>query len=255
MNLFARFLANAFRAAVVTSALLLVTSDSRAEFLVPDSSTLPFQDWTRATPNSVYAQWEQFTVPFGGAGNAPDVGSYPTSGSPSGSAALIYGNESSAFLTGGGNIYSFAAATDFTAIVPSYGNGAGWNTRFVAQLRTLGNLLDLDSVQLTYSDGTDNHTVAPIYYDELYTEAQGGFGGALVDHLFVFDINGYDPSSAFLDFNATSSSMSLDRVAIDTFTSTSALTPVPEPAAAVLLALGLGAFGLWRWRLARKSSV
>jgi hypothetical protein len=202
-------------------------------FIAPNGTTSPFEDWTLGDANSVHAQWEVFTDAYSTPGNLPDVaGSYPASGSPSGAASVVIGNTSSAFLTGGGNIYSFAAPTSFTVTVPNYGLGAGWNTRFVAQIQNQGSLLDLSSVLLSYDGG--NQLLPVDYADELV-------GTPVPENLFAWDLAGFNPSTFTLTFKASSSSMSLDAIAVDTFTQQGAFAPmgVPEPATGALAALGL----------------
>jgi hypothetical protein len=204
-----------------------------ASFVAPDGTTSPFEDWTLSDANSVHAQWEVFTDAVGTPGNLPDVaGSFPADGTPSGATAVVIGNTPSAFLTGGGNIYSFAAPTSFSVTVPNYGLGAGWNTRFVAQIQNQGNPLDFSSVLLSYDGG--NQLLPFDYTDELV-------GNPAPENLFAWDVVGLNPSTFTLTFNASSSSMSLDALAVDTFTQQGAFAPmgVPEPATGALAALGL----------------
>jgi len=202
-------------------------------FVAPNGATSPFENWSLSAANSVHAQWEVFTDAVGTPGNLPDVaGSYPASGSPSGAAAVVIGNTPSAFLTGGGNIYSFAAPTSFTVTVPNYNLGVGWNTRFVAQIQNQGSLLDFSSVKLSYDGG--NQLLSFDYTDELV-------GNPAPENLFAWDIAGFNPSTFTLTFAASASSMSLDALAVDTFTQQEAFSPlgVPEPATGALAALGL----------------
>ena len=202
-------------------------------FVAPNGTTSPFENWSLGAANSVNAQWEVFTDAVGTPGNLPDVaGSYPASGSPSGAAAVVIGNTPSAFLTGGGNIYSFAAPTSFTVTVPNYNLGAGWNTRFVAQIQNQGNPLDFSSMKLSYDGG--NQLLPFDYTDELV-------GNPAPENLFAWDLAGFNPSSFTLTFAASASSMSLDAIAVDTFTQQGTFSPmgVPEPATGVLAALGL----------------
>ena len=147
---------------------------------------------------------------------------------------MVIGNTSSAFLTGGGNIYSFAAPTSFTVTVPNYGLGAGWNTRFVAQIQDQGNPLDFSSVLLSYDGG--NQLLPFDYTGELA-------GNPAPENLFAWDVAGLNPSTFTLTFNASSSSMSLDALAIDTFTQTDAFNPldVQEPTSFVLVGAALTA--------------
>lgn len=202
-------------------------------FIAPNGTTSPFEDWSLGDANSVHAQWEVFTDAYSTPGNLPDVaGSYPAAGSPSGAASVVTGNTSSAFLTGGGNVYSFAAPTSFTVTVPNYGLGAGWNTRFVAQIQNQGSLLDFSSVLLSYDGG--NQMLPFDYTDEMA-------GNAAAENLFAWDLAGFNPATFTLTFNASSSSMSLDAIAVDTFTQQEAFAPmaVPEPATGAVAALGL----------------
>lgn len=202
-------------------------------FIAPNGATSPFENWSLGAANSVHAQWEVFTDAVGTPGNLPDVaGSYPASGSPSGAAAVVIGNTPSAFLTGGGNIYSFAAPTSFTVTVPNYNLGAGWNTRFVAQIQNQGSPLDINSVLLSYDGG--NQLLPFDYTDELV-------GNPAPENLFAWDLAGFNPSTFTLTFKASASSMSLDALAVDTFTQQGAFSPmrVPEPATGALAVLGL----------------
>jgi hypothetical protein len=222
--------------AALVAAIVLTAGVAHAvptSFVAPDGTTSPFEDWTLGDANSVHAQWEIFTDAYSTPGNLPDVaGSFPAAGTPSGAAAVVIGNTSSAFLTGGGNIYSFAAPTSFTVTVPNYGLGAGWNTRFVAQIQNQGSPLDLSSVLLSYDGG--NQLLPYDYTDELA-------GNPAPENLFAWDVAGLNPSTFTLTFNASSSSMSLDALAIDTFTQQGAFAPmgVPEPATGALAALGM----------------
>jgi hypothetical protein len=82
-------------------------------------------------------------------------------------------------------------------------------------------------VQLTYNDGSGDIPLTAQQYTELSRVPLGGFGGDLVDHMFVFDVDGYNPGSVQFDFTAESSSMSLDRLTVDTYTFAAA---VDDPA-------------------------
>ncbi|WP_428305190.1 PEP-CTERM sorting domain-containing protein [Lacipirellula sp.] len=222
-------------AALVAAAALCASTAFAVptSFVVPNGSTSPFDSWSLGAANSVHAQWEVFTDAYSTPGNAPDVaGSFPASGSSSGASSLLVGNTAGAFLTGGGNIYSFSAPTSFTVTVPNYNLGAGWNSRFVAQIQNQGSLLDFTSVLLSYDGG--NQLLAPTYSHEL-------LGGAIPENLFAWDLAGFNPSTYSLTFKASASSMSLDAIAVDTYTQTGAFTPmgVPEPATAALAAIGL----------------
>ena len=72
------------------------------------------------------------------------------------------------------------------------------------------------------------------YTDELV-------GNPTPENLFAWDLAGFNPSTFTLTFKASSSSMSLDALAVDTFTQQGAFAPlgVPEPATGALAALGM----------------
>lgn len=222
--------------AALVAAVILAAGVAHAvptSFVAPNGTTSPVEDWTLGDANSVHAQWEVFTDAYSTPGNLPDVpGSYPAAGSPSGAAAVAIGNTPSAFLTGGGNIYSFAAPTSVTVTVPNYGLGAGWNTRFVAQIQNQGSPLDFSSVLLSYDGG--NQLLPFDYTDELA-------GNPAPENLFAWDLAGFNPATFTLTFKASSSSTSLDAIAVDAFTQQGAFAPmgVPEPATCTLAALGL----------------
>jgi hypothetical protein len=223
---------------------------ARAEFITPDASMPPFRDWARGAANSVYAEWDVFTVPFGAPGNAPDVGSFPSTGSPDGGASLIVSNLPGAFLTGG-NIYSPTVATAFTGTIPAHNRGPGWNTRVVFQLQTRGSFVDPNSVELSCLSGPSEVFLDWTAHYELASIPLGGFGGFQVDRMFVFDIPAFNPAALELNFVASESSMSLSRVAIDTFTTQAPLSAVPEPASFAMAGLGLA--GVLALRLRKRS--
>jgi hypothetical protein len=194
-------------------------SSARGDFITPDGVN---EAWTRGvTPGSAYAQWERFRSATGG--NTPDVGSFAGGVFPGTSPAWdVFDTSGQSFVTGGGNIYAPAAVTNITVRVPNFGLGAGWTTTVLLQVRTLGTEVDPASVLL---DGA-----APVSSRELFRETFGGPGGFRVDTLYRFEVAG-NADGYSIRFDAASSSMSLDRVAVDTF------TVVPAPAAASMLGL------------------
>jgi hypothetical protein len=205
-------------AAVV--ALLAAPVPALANFVVPDGINY---NWTRgSTPNSAFAQWEVFTSTAGP--NSPDVGSF-TGGTFAGGAPAwnTFDRNPFSFVTGGGNIYSFGGVVAPQVDIPNFGLGAGYVTTVLLQVRTQGTEVDPASVLIG--------GVAPVQTTELFRQTLGGFGGSLVDTLYRFEIPG-NAAGYTLQFQASGSSMSLDRVAVDTF------TVVPAPGAAVLLGVG-----------------
>ena len=209
------------RAAV--AALLVSAAALQADFLVPAF---------RGGPDTTYQQWEVFQSP--GGPNPPDVANF----NPNGTANVVE-TTGSAFLTSGGNIYSPAVATDFIATIPDYGYGAGYITDVVVQIRIQGTDLDVSSVLW--------NGVAPDSTTLLFSQVLGGFGGTLRD--YAFEWNGLPGNLALnaLTFQAAGSSMSLDRLAVDTQTAA-----IPE--ANALLLAGLASGGIVVARVRRRSA-
>jgi hypothetical protein len=219
--------------------LAVATSVARGQdFIVPDSTTGPFENWSRNAPNSMYAEWNNFkqadTNP-----NNPDVGSFGPA-----TATVVQTVPGAAIIAGspftGGNIYALNAPTAFDVTIPNYNLGAGYNTRVVAQIRTNGEVILPSSVSLSYSDGVNTVTPGIGYYNI----QNSGVGMTAVQlRTFAWDIAGFNPGSLLLEFAAAGQHMSLDRVVIDTFAQTDAFAAlpasVPEPGSLGLAAVAL----------------
>lgn len=232
------------RKLVLVAASFLALAGSRpapAAFVTPTVWTRPSNDLEAQAGRTTYQEWNVFTSP--GGPNDPDGGEVnPNPGTgPNAGKANVYDTSGGSFITGSGNIYSPAVATLLDAEVPSYGLGGAYSTSVLFQLRTLGNEVNYDTVRLTYNDGAD-HTIAYSLRQELARVGLGGFGGSQVDTLFSFEIP-FSPSTFKIEFDAAGSSMSVDGVAVDTFTAA-----VPEPASLSLL--GVAGFFLARRRRA-----
>lgn len=213
------------------------------DFMVPDGLNV---GWVRGvTSRSSYAQWDRFVAPAGP--NPADVGSY-TAGLPVAAPAFdVVDTSGSSFVTSGGNIYSFAAPLNITATVPGFGLGPIFDTTILLQVRTQGSEIDHGTVRFVTSAGD----VAPAEQLELF-RGSAGPGGFIVDTLYRFEL-----SSSWLTntikFDASESSMSLDRVAIDAWTHYSSVggtsvkidgatsVPVPGTAGVGLVCAGLAA--------------
>lgn len=213
------------------AAVLLIAhaSTATAAFLTPAGSSPVFEDWTRGAVNSVYAEWDIFTQ-ANGATNSPDVGQSGVLG-----ATVAQDSGTFGLITSGGNIYSFAGPTSFDVAVPGYGLGAGSNTRIVAQIATQGNPLLASSVKLTYTNGGSVVAAATALYD------RGLISDGVVtrnEWLAIWDIASFNPGSSLIEFAASASSMSLDKVAVDTSTQVGAFAAapiaIPEPSTVVL---------------------
>ncbi len=205
--------------------VLVASAPASADFVVPDGSNF---EWTRGvTPNSTAAQWETFTSPAGP--NAPAAGAFAGGTLPGAAPAWnTFDRNTFSFITGGGNIYSFAGVVAPQVDVPSFGLGSGYTTTILLQTRIQGTEINPASLLI---DG-----VAPVQVTELFRQPLGGFGGALVDTLWRFELPG-NASGYTIRFEALSSSMSLDRIAVDTF------TVIPGPGTAALLVFAGGISG------------
>lgn len=216
----------------------LAPLSAQAAFTTPAS-------WSRGVDGTTYQEWDAFTT-FTGA--TPDVASVNDNGT-----AALTENTGGGFVTGGGNIYSFSTATDFTVTVPEADVTApapDHDVTAIVQIRTLGTELDYSSVLL--------NGLAAVDTAELDRQGLGGFGGAQVDTWFLFNIPYADFGDGVpgvedltLTFNASGSSLSLDRLSVDTairpFGFYAEANPVPEPASLGLIALG-GMLALGRRR-------
>lgn len=142
------------------------------------------------------------------------------------------------FLTSGGNIYSPTAIVSPRITIPNNIDGVAGNqidgvTNFILQIRTLG-LPDLSSFRLT--DPVSGTQLTPVSSAvELGTLSfNNGFGlSTYYDHLVRFQAAG-NADVYQIDFTTAETSLSLDRIAVDTFFTP---TSVPEPTSFALLVL------------------
>lgn len=192
----------------VLFSLLSAPLTAHAAFVTPDDF-----GWQRGDALSVYTQWEFFSNPSGG--NAPDAGVFPDPLPDGWTEPDVVESSGTSFITSSGNIYSFSTPTSFDVTVPNYGLGRGpagpfgFVTTAIVQMRTLGRELAYDSVLFGGFAAAERV--------ELNRGGSGSpFGGLLVDTLFRFELPG-NASDYLLTFDSNGSSMSLDRLSIDTF--------------------------------------
>jgi len=174
--------------------------------------------WGSETPVS-YAEWNVFNSTND---TTPDVAVTART------VASVQETSGGAFLTGGGNIYSFSGATSFTATLSGSTSGL-----FDVYLR-IGTLGTLASTTATLN-GISASSVLQ------FNEDQGTvMGGATAEQELYWKWSNVTASSLYtFQFNSSSSSMSLDQVALAAI-SVPTVTAVPEPEAYSMMGLGLG---------------
>lgn len=182
--------------------------------------------WANGSAGSLYAEWSGFTDDAG----APSIQDFtPDVGSFGASIAHLYETTGAAFITSGGNIYSFSAPTAFNAVLGDASGSTGTKT-VALRISTLGTL----PLTLATLNGVSATAV------ELFSADSGSaFGGAEKEWLWIWE--GVAAASSYtFGFNASGSSLSLDQVALYASPTVAA---VPEPETWALMAAGLAGVG------------
>ena len=177
------------------------------------SATVPGEQWITTAPvGSSYAEWDFFNT-------------YPTDSLPDiAGVGSITETTGTAFIPGSGNIYSFAAATAFTATLTGGGSG------LVDVWLRIGTQGTAAATSATLNGATATRV-------ETYTLALGGMGGDEKEWYWKWT-TAAAPTYTFA-FGASGSSMSLDQVALYAMAAA-----VPEPETYALLLAGLGMVGV-----------
>lgn len=176
-------------------------------------------------PGSLYAEWNFFDdgnpLTFEIEDGTPDIAA---AGIGAGIAELIE-TTGTAFVTGGGNIYSPGFATAFTVSLPG---PVGGTQDVWLRVATLGSLLS-PTATLNGVSATAQETFG--------ANISGGFGGDEKEWLWHWTLP--TAGTFTLAFEASASSVSLDQAAVYI-----AAAPVPEPGTYALLGLGLATLGV-----------
>jgi hypothetical protein len=217
-------------AALATSAAAHASSGVWDASLTPDNGFGARTDsWATSASGALYAEWNWFTDDLAATSiqdTTPDVGSGGVS------LAHTYETSGAAFLTGGGNIYSFSAPTAFTTVLADASATTTGTRTLALRVSTLGNL--------PLPTATLNGVAAQAI--EVFSASSGSsFGGNEKEYLWLWTGVSATPNYTF-QFNAAESSMSLDQLAV--YASPVSAAPVPEPGSLALLMAGLGGMAL-----------
>jgi hypothetical protein len=181
-------------------------------------------------------------------GGKPTAGATASAGTLAGTSRLTQTTASAgAFITGAGlpgagNLYSFSAATSFDVDIWNYNLPGAVETTILLQLHVQGAAPDPASIRLI-NPADSTQTLAPAAAQVLFDDPDFSFGGNQGVNqtlLYRWVVPG-NADSYTLRFAASEASMSLQNVAVDTFTA------VPEPSSFAVLAL-LGSAALLRRR-------
>lgn len=223
----------------------LVGQAQAAPTAFQDPATASWGGWIRGSTGSLFTGWDVFNSAI--VDTTPDLGSFNTS------TALLTENSGGAFVTGGGNIYSFSSIVDIDVVLLPTSLAAGRYT-VALQLSVLGGDVSDSSILL----GGLAYTRKTVLATGSSSAPPVGGSSTGIDNEYLYIWEDVDfPIANFpvtLEFNALGTSMSLDAVMVDVGPAPAIIdpepepepTPVPIPGAGVLLSFGLAGLGARR---------
>ena len=156
--------------------------------------------------NAHYAEWRHFSEGFGRSGNLPDI-------PDSNLAGTLFQHLPGGIVTGSGNIYNPAAASEFSLQHSSAESieGISLQTEIIGDIAPASVVLEYmmhGETQSVVADGGETSRV------------QGGFGDSVTNQ-WTWDLSDLNITNVTLRWKATSSHSSLVSVRLDTLTSVS----------------------------------
>jgi len=193
------------RRLICCTALLASASfiPARAQQLFPDLLTPSF----RGDPGTEFTHWDIFSEAYA----APNYGDQAFAASDP---TITQTLTSSAFLTSGFNIYSFAEATGFELANNVSSTLSSPLTNLVFQYDTLGTAIDFDSIRLHHSGGTLTLANANVFTE--YRVITGGFGGFTNHTAIQWNLTGLGITGYTIIFESLGSSNSFNAAMLDT---------------------------------------
>ena len=175
--------------------------------------------WTPGDAGSTAQAWDIFQSTTA---STPDVLNL----NPNGTATAYDDNApgNGAFITSGGNIYSFSGVVAPSADIPHYGSAGGNFTTVLVNFTTYGEVTNITTATLTDGTTTFDYTNAVLTDEDTTNLGQGGYEQ---DFWVQFNVPGSAASYTF-HAEASGSSLSLNEFRVDTFTSAD---PTIEPPA------------------------
>ncbi len=215
------------------SSLLLFLSAS--QFANAGTSAVNFEvPAFRAQPNSGFAGWENFTVPFGGPNFADVAGTTLPTASIVQTVAPDFSTPPGILISGAGNLYS--GFQNMNLILST--SVAQPLTNVTIQTRTLGSEWNYGLIVLSYIDGQGApQSIPPGTATELFRQAGPPIFGnptVNVETRFDWDLSGLsDQITSFsVRFTHSGQHLSLDRLELDTLS-------IPSPGTLALAPIGL----------------